>query len=354
MGAFDEEHNEGSQPSSTSTPVPQPSQSDDAPGSAAQQTDSFRRGRHPRAPASLGRPLHLHLTDQDEGDITLNDLEADRYGPLTEEQLKRERKLSTFDPSRPRRPVRVLPIGKAEEDTEAFQRFRSVALENDYPIKFIEENPKFKGSASYRRYDRYCQARTLNEVIELSMHGKTAKERREQRGRAMKDIVNDALRGYILFPEHEHASLTHYVNAAEVARECGTLNFMALYSEEELIEEEEKAKVMVLGAITTRMSDLKVAEGIALLANAEHFLDRREAHVLRTFHDQIDSLWEFEKMITLSDGERKKDLMVAAGLVEDLMVDEIPTPATYKQAIAANNPNRDACLASMATERKTL
>jgi hypothetical protein len=231
MGAFDEEHNEGSQPSSTSTPLPQPSQSDDAPGSAAQQTDSFRRGRHPRAPASLGRPLHLHLTDQDEGDITLNDLEADRYGPLTEEQLKRERKLSTFDPSRPRRPVRVLPIGKAEEDTEAFQRFRSVALENDYPIKFIEENPKFKGSASYKRYDRYCQARTLNEVIELSMHGKTAKERREQRGRAMKDIVNDALRGYILFPEHEHASLTHYVNAAEVARECGTLNFMALYSE---------------------------------------------------------------------------------------------------------------------------
>ena len=79
----------------------------------AAQHDDFRQGRHPDAQPSGGRPLHLHLTNQDEADITLNDLEADKYGPLTEEQLKRERKLSTFDPSRPRRPVRVLPVGKA-------------------------------------------------------------------------------------------------------------------------------------------------------------------------------------------------------------------------------------------------
>ena len=129
---------------------------------------------------------------------------------------------------------------------------------------------------------------------------------------------------------------------------------MALYSEEELVVEEERAKAMVLGAIETRMSDLKVREGVALLANAESFMERREAHVLRTFHEQIESLWEFEKMITLSDGERKKELMAAAGLVEELMVDEIPTPATYKQAISATNPDRDAWLASMAKERKTL
>ena len=320
----------------------------------AAQHDDFRQGRHPDAQPSGGRPLHLHLTNQDEADITLNDLEADKYGPLTEEQLKRERKLSTFDPSRPRRPVRVLPVGKAEDDTEDFRRFRSSAMEHDYPVKFIENNPKVKGTASHKRYDRYCQARTLSEVVELSMNGKTEKERREQRARALKDITNDALRGYILFPEHEHASLTHYVNAAEVARECGTVNFMALYSEEELVVEEERAKAMVLGAIETRMSDLKVREGVALLANAESFMERREAHVLRTFHEQIESLWEFEKMITLSDGERKKELMAAAGLVEELMVDEIPTPATYKQAISATNPDRDAWLASMAKERKTL
>jgi len=144
------------------------------------------------------------------------------------------------------------------------------------------------------------------------------------------------------------------VNAATVARENGTLNFMALYSEEELAAEEDRAEVMVLGAIEARMSDLKVREGVGLLTNAEDFLDRRQQHVLQTFHEQIDSLWEFEKMITLSDGERKKELLAAAGLVEELMVDEIPTPATYKQAIDKRNPDREEWLASMAKERKTL
>ena len=36
------------------------------------------------------------------------------------------------------------------------------------------------------------------------------------------------------------------------------------------------------------------------------------------------------------------------------MVDEIPTPATYKQAIDKRDPDRGAWLASMAKERKTL
>jgi len=353
VGAFDEEHNEGSLPSSTSTPHSQLPQSDDIATSTAQH-DTFRNGRQPGAQSSGGRPLHLQLTNEDEADIVLNDLEADKYGPLTEEQLKRERKLSMFDPSRPRRPVRLLPIVKVEEDTEEFKRFRSSAKEHNYPTKFIEQSPKPKGAPSHRRYNKYCQARTLNEMAEFSMSGKTEKERREKRATALRDITNDALRGYILFPEHEHASASHFVNAATVPRENGTLNFMALYSEEELAVEEERAKVMVLGAIEARMSDLKVREGVGLLTNAEDFLDRREQHLLRTFHEQTDSLWEFEKMIALSDGERKKKLLAAAGLVEELMMDEIPTPATYKQAIDKRNPDREEWLASMVKERKTL
>ena len=68
-------------------------------------------------------------------------------------------------------------------------------MEHDYPIKFIEENPKQKGTPSHRRYAKYCPARTLNEMVELSMSGKSDKERREQRATALKDIKNDALRG---------------------------------------------------------------------------------------------------------------------------------------------------------------
>ena len=59
-------------------------------------------------------------------------------------------------------------------------------------------------------------------------------------------------------------------------------------------------------------------------------------------------------MVSLSDGERKRDLMAAAGLVEELLVDEIPTPSSYKKAVAETNPDRKAWLKSMAKERKTL
>ena len=87
MGAFDDEHTEGSLPPSTSTSQAQPLQSDEMTGTATQH-DKFRQGRQPRAQPSGGRPLHLHLANQDEADITLNDLEAGQHGPLTEEQLK--------------------------------------------------------------------------------------------------------------------------------------------------------------------------------------------------------------------------------------------------------------------------
>ena len=90
------------------------------------------------------------------------------------------------------------------------------------------------------------------------MSGKSDKERREQRATALKDSKNDALQGYIISPEHDHASAIHFVNAATVACENGTLNFMALYSEEELAVEEERAKVTVPGAIEARISDLRV------------------------------------------------------------------------------------------------
>ena len=180
MGAFDEECTEGSLPSTTSTPQARKAQSDDTPRSPPQH-DEMRTGSSPRMPRETGRPLRLHLTDQDEGGIFLNDRDANEFGPLTEAQLKREWNLSTFDPRRPRRPVRVLPVEKVEERTIGFKRFRSAAMDNEYPIKFVEENPKQKGTPSYQRYSRHSQAKTLMEMIELSTTGRSAKERRDRR-----------------------------------------------------------------------------------------------------------------------------------------------------------------------------
>ena len=144
MGAFDEEIKEELQTSTTSTPLAQKAQSDDTPRSSPQHEDA-RTGPPPRMPRETVRPLRLHLTDQDEGDIVLNDRDAEKYGPLTEAELRRERKLSTFDPSRPRRPVRVLPVGKIEEDTTDFKRFRSAAMDNDYPINSWKKIQSKKG-----------------------------------------------------------------------------------------------------------------------------------------------------------------------------------------------------------------
>ena len=83
-------------------------------------------------------------------------------------------------------------------------------------------------------------------------------------------------------------------------------------------------------------------------------MERREKNVLRIFHDQIESLWKFEKTLTISDGEEERDLMIAVGLLEELMIDEIPTPATYEKVIAPGNLDREVWLASMAKRRMIL
>jgi len=60
--------------------------------SSTAQHENLQTGHHPDAQTSDGRPLHLHLINQDEADITLSDSEEEKNGPLTEEQMKRERK----------------------------------------------------------------------------------------------------------------------------------------------------------------------------------------------------------------------------------------------------------------------
>ena len=73
-----------------------------------------------------------------------------------------------FNEKAPTRPLRVKPVGSRENDTDAFKKFRKVAYEKDFPIRFIERNPKKVGSKSYDRWRKYSQATTLRQIVELS------------------------------------------------------------------------------------------------------------------------------------------------------------------------------------------
>jgi hypothetical protein len=155
------------------------------------------------------------------------DEEARQYGPLTQAALNHERDISKYDPRKPTRPIRILPTSRVEQDTEDFRAFRDYAYSNDLPIRLVD-NPKLPKSLSWKRYKRYQLATTLRQIVELSMTAKEVAKRREQRATAMKDITNDALRGYILFPSHENRSRHHYVNASDVAAMFSITNIFAL------------------------------------------------------------------------------------------------------------------------------
>jgi hypothetical protein len=163
----------------------------------------------------------------------LNDIEADKFGPLTEAALAAEREKSRLDPRHLRRPLRLLPIGQIEKDTAEFKDFRKQALENDFMIKLID-NPKQQGKASWERYNQYQLAGTLRELIELSATSNNPAERQRQIQKAHADITNDAIRGYILFPQHEHNASAHFVDAADIARQLKVKNIHALYSSIEM------------------------------------------------------------------------------------------------------------------------
>jgi len=48
--------------------------------------------------------------------------------------------------------------------------------------------------------------------------------------KARAEIINDYLRGYILFPQLEHNASAHFVNTTDLAKKVGTVNIHALLS----------------------------------------------------------------------------------------------------------------------------
>ena len=350
------EHPAGSQPASSSQPIDLL----DGTAEAREPPDEIRTGPEPEMPPEFevaDSPMNIRLDEQDEGDLHSNDAMADKFGPLTENQMQKEKALLKFDPTRPMRPVRVVPIGVPEDDTEEFKKFRLAAFENDYPIQFIP-NPKLPGSKSFKRYTRYSQANTLREVVELSVKGRSAKSQREERQKALADIIHDSLRGFIIWPQHEHASTAHYLDASSVARAANTINVMALWSEEELAKTREEAKEehasAVLAAIEKFESDRRVARGAEIMETMDACRTYGTAFMANAFQEQVASLWSREDGSYQRDGQRHADLFAAATMVEGLLVEDIPTPSTYNKAIAKDNPYRQQWLESMKRERTTL
>ena len=174
--------------------------------------------------------MQLDLTDKNEGEVALNDTAAAQFGPLTEQALQLERQRSTIHPAHPRRPLRLQPIGIAVKDSESFKTFRRFAFDNDVLITIVHTNPKTTGSSSHQRYERYKFATTLREVVELSTTKRGIRSAKE-RATALKDIVHDSLRGFIIFPQYEHNAPSHFADAQQMANADHVTNFHSLYSQ---------------------------------------------------------------------------------------------------------------------------
>jgi len=70
--------------------------------------------------------------DVDEVDL-IDDGDAMVYGPLTQHNLDAERKRCKFDPRHPLRPLRILPVGRAEPDSPDLRQFRQHAMKHNIP-----------------------------------------------------------------------------------------------------------------------------------------------------------------------------------------------------------------------------
>ena len=280
--------------------------------------------------------VDLNLSEVDGASVLLNDAEADVFGPLTKEALEAERKRSQLDPRHPCRPLRLLPVGQIEKDTPEFKAFRKHALDSNVAIKLVD-NPKIPGKESHRRYERYQPATTLRELIELSVSSSNPAVRAQQIKKAHEDIVNDSLRGYIVYPQFEHPASAHFVHAERLARRLGTVNIHCLYSSEEITS----------------------ARAAALLAEAEQeaayvaFARQREAtSVPLRFHDQVKALWEYDLALQLNESDLKKESAYAAAIIDDIITGGIPEPKNFRSV--ARHPEREEWLLSMGRERATL
>jgi hypothetical protein len=187
-------------------------------------------------------------------------------------------------------------------------------------------------------------AHRLRDIIELSVNSKDEATRRKQRTTALKDIKFDALRGYIQWPQHEHNASRHYVHAASLAKEHHTVSIHALYSKAEMDTARKDA-------------DREAAEQLAAKIESKGRLAvEREKHSLPTsmFHEVVKSSWDYDPTLQLNNDAVARKSVFAATLIADHIAGEIPELLGYRQATAANHPEREMWIESKGRERTTL
>ena len=241
---------------------------------------------------------------------------ADQVGPLTPMVIEEERKLAQFDPRHPRRPLRRLPVCEEEKDSEDDKAFRKFALDQNIMIQMVD-NPKQKGKDSWRRYNLYQNASTLREIIELSVTARSDADRAKQKRKAMEDIKYDYLHGFILFPQHESSSSSHFVDARSIALMANVINIHQLYSAEEMnvarYEDEKEKESEAMRMIEVRCKQIKLQEACAFVS----------------FHTQIASLWDVDLNLQNYNFLYLQETSVGAALVETLITD-VPEPKSFK------------------------
>jgi hypothetical protein len=209
------------------------------------------------------------------------------------------------------------------------------------PYKHNDVRRVEEGKASWQRYRSYQPACTLREIIELSATSSDPATRAKQIEKAHKDIAFDSLRGYIVYPQHEHNASSHFVDAGRLARKLGTINIHALYSSAEM----DSARAEMLAEAAEVQSKSFVAQTAEAKA-------REARSVPLRFHDQLKSLWEYDLALQMNDSEIIKESTVAATLIEELIAGGIPEPKSFRKV--ATHPERDQWFESMNCERSTL
>lgn len=95
------------------------------------------------------------------------------------------------------RPLRLAGIGKKQAMSEADHLFLKAAKHNDFPVRYLQNNPKSKGSA--KRYEVYKHATTLSEARKF--------------GATAADIEWDYQRGFIWFPGRESSEVAGVIGS---------------------------------------------------------------------------------------------------------------------------------------------
>ena len=106
-----------------------------------------------------------------------------------------------------------------------------------------------------------------------------------------------------------------------------------------------------------KQADREAAEQLAAeIKEEERRAVGREKHALAMllFHEVVNSLWDYGLALQLNDNTAAREQVFAATLIADLIAGDIPEPQGYRQAAAANHPEREMWIESMRREQATL